>query len=401
MYPLNVILVGCGDAWVGRENSLRNLVRRELSNQLVCVQGEFRDVDSALRGVKFEKGEHALFLIHLRTLDDLPQLQRLSSAFPGQPILALRDANSDRQLFLGALRAGAAFAVPVPFESDDFKAALDWIAREFGFVPRQTTLIAVAGASGAAGASTIAVNLAYEIATTMQRECILAELAVRFGVLATHLNLEPRVTLFHLLDNLADLDVETVRQALTPVCDNLYLLPGPQEAISSTVPAAPDMMRVVQYLKPLADVVVLDVPCTYDDLYFEALASADKIVLVMEQKLPSVRAVQMVRDALHLRGVPSSKQVIVVNRYNAQMKGFTAEELAQHLHVASLQTVVNDYAAVSEAVNSGQPLRIQAPSSRVLADITALIRPLLDLRPLPQKGPNLFNRVVRAFGLTS
>jgi pilus assembly protein CpaE len=400
MYPLNVILIGCGDAWVGREHSLRALVRRELSNQLACVKSEFRDVDGAIRDVHFEKDEHALFLIQLHILDDLPQLQRLSAAFPGQPILALRDVGSDRQLFLGALRAGAAFAIPVPFESEDFKAALDWIAREFGFVPRQTTTIAVAGVTGAAGATTIALNLAYEIATSMNRQCILAELAVRLGMLATYLNVEPRVTLFHLVDNLEQLDVETVRQALTPVAENLHLLAGPQEAIlGNTVPPA-DMLRVVQYLKPLADVVVLDVPCTYDDLYFESLTQADKIVLVMEQKLPSVRAVQMVRDALHRRGVAASKQSIVVNRYNASTTGFTADELAQHLHVAKVLTVANDFAAVNAAVNNGRPLRQQAANSRVLTDITALIRPLLDMRQLPVEEPNFFKRVVRAFGMT-
>jgi len=400
MYPLDVVMVGCGDGFVGRDTGLRAEVRRELANMLACVRNEYRDADSVIKDVHLAKNEHVLFLMALNSVDDLPQLQRLSAAFPDQPILALRAAESDRQLFLGALRSGAAFAIPVPFEPEDFKAGLEWVCREFGFVPKQSLFIAVAGVSSAAGATTLAVNVAYEIATTFQRPCILAELAVRLGMLATHLNIEPRFTLYHLIDDLDNLDVELVRQVLTPVTDNLQLLCGPQETIQPQALPVAALMRLLRYLRPLADVVVADVPCTYDDLYFEALAAADKIVLVMEQKLPAVRAMQMVRDALHRRQVPTSKQTIIVNRYQPQLRGFSADELAQHLHVPKVVTIANDAAAVAAAIDLGQALRQHAPNSRALADITAVIRPLLDLRERPAQDPSLFQRVVRAFGLT-
>lgn len=400
MYPLDVILIGCGDGYVGRDVSLRAQVRRELSNLLACVKHEFRDVDGAVKDVHLAKNEHVLFLIALNSMEDLAALQKLSAAFLDQPILALRAADSDRQLFLGALRSGAAFAIPVPFESEDFKAGLEWVCREFGFVPKQSLLVAVAGVNSAAGATTLALNLASEIGTMVERHCVLAELAVRLGVLATYLNVEPRFTLYHLIDDLDTLDVDLVRQVLTPINEHLDLLSGPQETIQQQSLPVDAMMRLLRYLRPLADVVVADVPCTYDDLYFEALAAADKVVLVMEQKLPSVRAMQMVRDALHRRQVPVSKVTIVVNRYQPQVTGFSAEDLAQHLHVPKVVTIANDHAAVSAAINNGRPLRQQAPNSRALADIAALVRPLLDLRDRPAAQGSLFNRVARAIGLT-
>ena len=73
-------------------------------------------------------------------------------AFPGQPILGLRDSRSKQQLFQGALRAGAAFAIPVPLDPYDFQTALEWISRQYGFVPKRTPFIAVAGVSSGAGA---------------------------------------------------------------------------------------------------------------------------------------------------------------------------------------------------------------------------------------------------------
>ena len=45
-------------------------------------------------------------------------------------------------------------------------------------------------------------------------------------------------------------------------------------------------------------VALFDVPCTYDDMYFETLAIADQVVLVGEQKIPSIRTLKLVCEAL-------------------------------------------------------------------------------------------------------
>lgn len=401
MYPLDVVLIGCGDFSVGRAETLRSYVRRELSNLLARVKTEFPDAARAIKQLKLANDELVLFLIYLRSLEDLVQLQRLAAAFPGQPILGLRDAKSDQQLFRGALRAGAAFAIPVPFEAADLQAALEWISRQYGFVPKQTPLIGVAGVGSGAGATTLAVNLAFEAAASLGRRCILTEAAPRLGTLATFLDVEPRFTIHHLLDDPEHLDIEMVRGALTPVTTNLDLLPGPQHAIHPREVPAAELVRVIHYARPLADLIVMDVPCTYDDLYFETLAAADQIVLVMQQRLPSVRAMQMVRDALHRAGVRDDKQRIVVNRYDPRVPGFGADELGRHLGLAKPpRTVADDSAGVGAAVHLGLPLRQHCPASAALADIEKLLRSLLNLRNLPPaEKPGALRRLVRAFGI--
>jgi len=394
MYPLHVILVGCGE-------SIRGQVRRQLANQLVWIKAEYRDVTTALQKTKLDADELPLFIVYLRGLDDLPQLQKLSSAFPGKPILALRERNSDQQVFLGALKSGAAFAIPVPLDGDDLQTALNWIGRQFGYTPRLATVVAVAGVAGGCGASTVAVNLAHEFGATLAKHTILMELSTRLGMLASYLNVEPRFSLLNLLEDTENLDMDYFRQVLTKVNDHLELLSGPPQAIQTQGGSPADLMRIVHYARPLADVVVLDVPCTYDDTYFEALSSADRIVLVWEQKIPSVRALQMVRDALHRKHVPDERVPLVVNRYEERVKGFTLTDLEQLLHVKGLRTVANDFGNISAAQNSGQSLRSQAPGSRALADIDKLVRHLAGLREVSatDKQTSVFGRVVRAFGL--
>ena len=78
------------------------------------------------------------------------------------------------------------------------------------------------------------------------------------------------------------------------------------------------MARVVDTLKLIADVVVLDVPCTYDDIYFETLAAANQAILIGEQKLPSIRALKMVREAI---GRPGGTEHLVLNGSTRRTRG--------------------------------------------------------------------------------
>ena len=55
------------------------------------------------------------------------------------------------------------------------------------------------GAAGGSGATTVAFNLAYEIAEKLGQPTILAELTLQMGTLASMLDLQPKFTLPHLI----------------------------------------------------------------------------------------------------------------------------------------------------------------------------------------------------------
>src|SRR5262249_29099991 len=138
----------------------------------------------------------------------------------------------------------------------------------------------------------------------------------------------------------------------------------------------PDVIRLVDTVKRLAKVVVLDIPYSYDDLFFKALDAAHQVLLVGEQKIPSVRALQSVLDILgRSKTVPDYG--VVINRYDARIEGFTLGDLEKLLGVPKLMTVADDYAAVTASLNRGRPLRLQAPDSSALADIDVLAQTLL------------------------
>src|SRR5262249_5665398 len=172
----------------------------EFAAHSVDLNGQFPDADSAIRQLRSTQQEMRLFIIQLKSRQGLEELKRLSAAFVGRPILALvAGGERDPELFFSANRSGATQILPLPMKSADFKESLNYLATHFSKALSDTRLIAVSGVTAGCGATTVALNLAYEIALLHKLPCILVELSLQRGMLASYLNLQPRFTTHDLL----------------------------------------------------------------------------------------------------------------------------------------------------------------------------------------------------------
>jgi pilus assembly protein CpaE len=390
MFPLNVTLVGCQDA-------VQRNVLSMLINQQASLDGQFADVDAVTETLRDAQGATRLFIIHVPSALELPNVRKLVAAFPGQPVMALADVPHDPTLLLGAMRSGASQVVPLPIQPDDFKSAMDCIAQQYGHASAENQAICISGVTGGCGATVLAVNVANEIAGAYGRHVILSELSLQVGKLAAYLDMNPEHTTFDLLNDGDRVDPQMIQRALTNVSERFDVLAGEYRAITPVQASAASVVRLVDYCRTLANIAIFDVPCTYDDMYFETLAIADQVVLVGEQKIPSIRTLKLVCEALS-RIDGARRLHIIINRYDPRMPGFGADRLKALLEVPDLLTVCNDYASVMASVNHGRPLRQEAPRSPALADIAKLVKTLLGTQPQPQPKPASSNGTASGFG---
>jgi len=377
MYPLKAILVGCGEA------AILDL-HQELADQAVTIEAEFPDVKTVVGHLPLAQTDKRLFLVEVNTPDDLHRLERLNDTYVGRPLLALVGGGSrDPGLMLRAVRVGAAQVVALPLDRADFADALARIARQFGYAVSECKIIAVAGVTAGAGATTVAISLAAAIAARHHLSTVLTELGQQVGKLAVSLNLRPRFTTHDLLANPERLDINLVRESLAPVEDHFQVLAGAYQSINSVPPSLPQVLRLLEHVRQLANVIVVDMPYSYDELYFAVLSVADEVVLIAEQKVTSVHSLVVMRDALEQKAI-TARQFLVVNRYHPGLEDLDAAHLRELLQVKELETIRNDYESVCAATNNGRPLHQQAPHSAALADIERLADKLLgaaDPRP--------------------
>ncbi len=390
MHQVNIVLVGC-------DEGILPDIRREVLSHSAIIEDEFPDLPSALKTLESRKDDARMFVVHIGSDLELAQLKRLNSVFRGCPIIALVDAERDASMVVKAMRAGALQIVLLPCRRADFKAALDCIAAQLGWGLVRAKTIAVAGATGGCGTSTIALNLTYELALAKHVKCILVELSLRMGLLAYHLDVEPRYSTSDLLFN-KNVDSYQVNDALTAITDNFSILPGPYRSIEPGIINSEDVLALIELVTPLAAVVVLDVPCTFDDLFFKTLSAADEVVIITQQKVSSIRGAQMICEAL-----PDLKPLIVVNRYDPKLHGFSGERLRSVLGRPRLTTVASD-PVVGDAVDHGRPLRLQDSGSRALSDIIKLMEalaPQSTKAKQPAEPLSFFGRIGRALSFSA
>ena len=218
-------------------------------NRSTHLEAEFSDIGSAIDSLRRSPGEKRLLILYVSAPRELDALSRLTISFPSWPVVALLKgddySNGSGGSVVGIMRTGASQVVSLPLQPDDFKAALDRIAIQFVYSARGTKVIAVAGATGGSGATTIAINLAFEIAHQHGLHCILVDLSLRLGVIASHLNIEPEHTIIDLLRDVSRLDTLLAQKVLIKVTEDLEILAGPHQLVAPVTTSAQDMTCLV------------------------------------------------------------------------------------------------------------------------------------------------------------
>ncbi len=392
MYPLKAILIGS-------DESLLPIIRRELLNQNVEIDQEFADVTATVENLSLHHDENRLFVCHCDVDHQEIMIKRLSGAFRGRPIVALIEGESNSTSLVHAMRDGAAQVVMLPLDNADFREAINMVALQFGHAASQSQVIAVTGAHGGAGSTTLALNLAYELAHSYQLETIVAELSLNFGVFASYLAVEPAYTTLELLQHGAETDIYITKKALVPFGDRLSVLAGPMHAVMAPNVTPSMIARLIDDLRQLAQVVILDVPSTLDDAQLTTLNAADEVVLVTDHTVPSIH---MSAEALRF-GIRAHSPWVVVNRFDSEIEGLDVGHIKNVLAIDSLRTLTLDHVAVNGSINRGQPLRLCYPKSKTLAGVHALAQDLLKIKqPVKPvaKTAGLMSRFGHALGIS-
>ncbi len=391
MYPFPVILVGI-------EAAELPTLRQQLSHLAADIECEFATLGAAGDCLRRSRQQTRLIIVQVGPGCDVAGIARLSEDFSTWPILALVPRTDPLREILAINRAGAGQVVSMPLDRDDFRRAVTILGTQYHRTPADRHVFAVAGAVGGSGTSMIAINLAYEIAQRFRRSTILAEFTLQVGALASLLDIDPRVTLGHLLHQINRVDDLMVEKSLVPVGEGLKVLAGVHE-VGPPLSAEPGhFARLIGCFKKLADVSVVDIPDLFHGPSATVLDMADRMLLVGLQNIPSIRALKLYCESLPRERLNHCVWV-AINRYDPQLKGFTIAEIKRILGVPNVITVANDFRAVSMALNQGKPLRQVMPATPIIRDIDALAHALLGVERHTRsehRHVHLFGRVMGA-----
>ena len=309
----------------------------------------------------------------------LKLIANLREAAPECSLLVV-SSSSDGQLILRAMRAGAKEFLTQPVGIEELVSALDRIGNQRASKgdgkTRSCQVLAVAGATGGVGSTSLAVNLGCALASNDRNSVALVDLDLSLGDADVFLDTIPDYTLVDVAQNISRLDFTLLKRSMTKHASGLYLLPRPVQ-LQDTALITPDaLQRVFGLLKASFSHVIIDLSKSYSRVDMAALEAAHHVLLVTQLDLPCLRNV--VRLMMSFEDVDSLKDKvrIVVNRVGLDNGQISLKKAQETIGREIFWQLPNDYRVMVEMRNNGVPLVEQAPRAGITQSIVTLAESL-------------------------
>ena len=306
-------------------------------------------------------------------------VERLSKENPECVLLVVSGSN-DGQLILRAIRAGAREFLTLPLAKEELESALNRVStQKFGAADSRRgscEVIAVAGATGGVGCTSVASNLGCILAGEPGKSVALLDLDLALGDADVFLNVIPDYTLADVVQNVTRLDIQLLKKSLTKHASGLYLLPRPVELHDTNAITAESLRKVIGLLKASFTHLIVDLSKGYSEVDMSVMEAANKVLLVTQLDLPCLRNV--VRLMMSFEEIAGLKQKveIVVNRAGLDSGQISLKKAKETIGREVYALLPNDYRTMVSVRNNGVPLITQAPKAAITIALREMVAKL-------------------------
>jgi pilus assembly protein CpaE len=231
------------------------------------------------------------------------------------------------------------------------------------------------------------VNLGCSLAQDKKNSVALIDLDLALGDADVALDVMPNYTLADVAMNIERLDMQFLRRSLSQHATGLALLPHPVQLEDVGMIQEEHLQRVIGLLRATYTHIVLDLSKSFRQLDFAAMAASDKVLLVAQLELTSLRNVVRLLMAFgNMEGMADKTQVILT-RVGAENEEISLKKAEETIGRSVYWQIPNDAKAMLTARNEGIPLVQSAPKSKVCQCIQTLAEALTKRPDLQDVAP--------------
>ena len=262
--------------------------------------------------------------------------------------------DSSTELLLKAMRSGFSEVITNPPSEAQLIQALDChLAKIHSNVSHESKVISFISCKGGSGATFIATNLAYILATLFNKKVLLIDVNQYFGDASMYVSEQkPSMTLAGVCNQINRLDYAFLETSLVTVTPNFKILAATDNPASAADVLPEHLEKIIRIARNYYDYIVLDVGKQLDALTVKALDISDNVYPVLQLVLPYIRDAKHLLDLFKSLGYSSAKIHPIVNRYDKLSK-LKLTDLSAAINVKAVITLPNDYEPVSDSVNQG------------------------------------------------
>ena len=263
------------------------------------------------------------------------------------------------QLMLLAMRAGCAEFLAKPAEPQMLAEALRRVEQQFASRTASShaagSILALLGAKGGVGTTTVAVHLAVFLVQLCGKRVLLIDNQTQFGHVCVYLGLDG--TAYHFQEvvrNVNRLDSELLRGFVVTHPSGLDVLSSPDVGQTARVMHPEDVAAALEFLRSEYDFVLVDCAGRLDQVSRAVIAMASQVYVVATPEISALRDLSRYVDEL-TQVEDSYKVKVAINRYSSQF-AVSLDEIEKAIRLPVSFSIPNTYIELVRSVNLGVPL---------------------------------------------
>lgn len=327
----------------------------------------------------------------LRNLDELSEV-----CDTGTRVVVVGQVN-DVLLYRELIRRGVSEYLIAPLSPIDVVRAVSGLFTTPGADP-VGRIVAVIGAKGGVGASTVAHNLAWSFSRDLDMATVVADLDIAFGTAGLDFNQDPPQGIAEAIFAPDRLDANVVDRLMSKCSEKLSLLAAPAVLDRTCDLTETAFDQLLDLLRANMPCIVLDVPHVWSAWTRRILLAADDIVVVAEPELASLRNTKNLADLLRQQRPNDRPPRLMLNRVGLPKRPeiSTADFIKAVGHELSGEMPF-DAQLFGSAANNGQMLAELQPGCRPAEIFTEMAGLLVGRTEMKNKRAGLLDPLLSKF----
>ena len=253
-------------------------------------------------------------------------------------------------------------------------------------------VIAVVGAKGGVGASTIAHNIAWTMARDLSLDSVVTDLDLAFGTAGLDYNQDPPQGIADAVFSPDRIDTAFVDRLLSKCTDHLSLLAAPATLERAYDFNAEAFDGIFDALRATMPCVVLDLPHQWSAWTQRTLVTADEILIVAAPDLANLRNAKNLFDYLRAARVNDRRPFYCLNQVGVPKRPeIKPADFAKALEDQPIAVIPFDPQAFGTAANNGQMIGEMSASHRSAETFRALAQTLTGRSEVKKAKGGLFS----------
>ena len=256
-------------------------------------------------------------------------------------------------------------------------------------------IIAVVGAKGGVGASTIAHNIGFSIARDLMLDAVVTDLDLAFGTAGLDFNQDPPQGIAEAVFSPDRIDHAFIDRLLSKCTDHLSLLAAPATLDRVYDFGADAFDAIFDSLRATVPSVVVDVPHQWTGWTKQTLISADDILIVAAPDLANLRNTKNLYDFLKAARPNDQRPLYCLNQVGVPKRPeIKAADFAKALEDNPIATIPFEPQVFGAAANNGQMIAEMAANHRTAATFRSMAQKLAGRGEPPKQRSSFLSPLI-------